>query len=119
MNKGSTFLGNDWWNPEGGSKFMKFNNLAGWANETGQEMLKGHFKGMQVDPRFKGPLVTDITDPYDLEKLLSFTLQPDSPLKNKGMNLKSVLNIVPPLRDFYGNSVPLGDGTEPGIFEMK
>jgi len=26
---------------------------------------------------------------------------------------------VPPLRDFYGNSVPLGDGAEPGIFEMK
>jgi hypothetical protein len=119
INKGSTFLGNDWWNPEGGSKFMKFNNLAEWANETGQEMLKGRFEGMQVDPQFKGSLVTDITDPYDLEKLLSFTLRPDSPLKNKGMNLKSVLNIVPPLRDFYGNSVPLGDGTEPGIFEMN
>jgi hypothetical protein len=64
-------------------------------------------------------MVTDITDPYQLEKLYGFTLQPDSPLKNKGFDLKSVLNIVPPLRDFYGNSVPLGDGAEPGIFEMK
>jgi len=119
INRGSKFLGNDWWNPGGESKFMSFNNLADWAREEGQEMLNGHFVGIQEEPKLKGPMVTDITDPYQLEKLYGFTLQPDSPLKNKGFDLKSVLNIVPPLRDFYGNSVPLGDGAEPGIFEMK
>jgi hypothetical protein len=119
INNGSRFLGNDWWNPGGDYRFMSFDNLSDWARATGQEMLNGHFVGIQVDPKFRGHLITDIADPYQLETLYCFILQPDSPLKNKGIDLKSVLNIIPPLRDFYGNSVPLGAGTEPGIFKMK
>jgi len=117
--KGSSFLGNDWWNTGGEIKFMKFASLAKWAKETGEEMLKGQFVGIQKDPRFKGPLVTDITDPYQLDKLYGYTLQPDSPLKNKGLDLKSIFGIDLPLNDFYGNSVPQGDATEPGIHEIK
>jgi Right handed beta helix region len=119
INNGSKFLGNDWWNTQGGTKFMDFNNLADWAKATGQEMLKGTLTGMQKDPEFKGPILTDITDPYQLEKLYCYTLLPGSPLKNKGLNLKSILNLMQPLRDFFGNTVPLGDAAEPGIYEMK
>jgi hypothetical protein len=119
IDKGSTFIGNDWWNTSGESKFMNFTNLAEWAKETGQEMMKNHYVGMQKDPKFKGPLLTDLTDPYQLEKLYCYTLQPDSPLKNKGLDLKSIFGLFEPLRDFYGNSVPLGDAAEPGIYEMQ
>ena len=119
ISNGSKFLGNDWWNIQGGNKFMDFNNLADWAKATGQEMLKGNMAGMQKDPEFKGPMLTDITDPYQLEKLYCYTLLPGSPLKNKGLNLKSILNLMQPLRDFFGNTVPLGDEAEPGICEMK
>ena len=116
---GSSFLGNDWWNTKGGKKFMKFGNLAEWAIETGQEMLEGKVVGMNIDPKFKGPLVTDITDPYQLNTLYGYTLQADSPLKNKGMDLKSMFGTEIPGKDFFGNPVPLGVATEPGIFEMK
>jgi DUF1680 family protein len=117
--KGSTFLGNDWWSTKGEIKFMKFSNLAEWAKETGQEMLKGHLIGMQLDPKFKGPMLTDITDPYQLGKLYGYILLPDSPLKNKGLDLKSVFGLEKPTKDFYGNSIPAGVAAEPGIYEMK
>ena len=117
--KGSTFLGNDWWNASGESRFMDFKNLDEWAKETGQELLNGNFAEMQEDPEFKGPMVVDITDPYQMVDLIGLTLKPDSPLKNKGLDLKSILNLMQPLRDFYGNLVPLGDAAEPGIYEMR
>jgi hypothetical protein len=98
---------------------MKFSNLAEWAKETGEEMLKGHLIGMQLDPKFKGPMLTDITDPYQLGKLYGYILLPDSPLKNKGLDLKSVFGLEKPTEDFYGNPVPAGVATEPGIYEMK
>jgi hypothetical protein len=119
INKGSTFMGNDWWNTKGDLKFMKFASLAEWANKTGQEMMKGKFVGMQEDPRLKGPLLTDITDPHQLENLYGYTLHPDSPVKNKGLDLKSTFGIVMPVKDFFGNPVPLGKCSEPGIYELK
>jgi hypothetical protein len=51
--------------------------------------------------------------------LYGYTLQPDSPLRNKGINLKTLFNIEDPPADFYGNPVPLGVITEPGIHEVK
>ena len=98
---------------------MEFNSLAEWTKATGQEMLEGKIAGMQVDPWLKGPFTTDITDPYQLNTLYGYTLQPDSPLRNKGLDLKSMLGMDLPTTDFYGNSVPLGVGTEPGIHEVK
>ena len=119
INSGSMFLGNVWWNTGGSNKFMNFNNLAEWAKKTGQETLNGHFIGIQEDPKFTGPLITDLTDPYQLNKLYGYTLQPDSPLKNKGLDLRSVPGVVNPVKDFFGNPVPMGAATEPGIYEMK
>lgn len=116
---GSSFLGNDWWNTEGELKFMKFASLAEWAKSTRQEMIQSHQVGMQLDPKFKGPLVTDITDPYQLNTLYGYTLQPESPLRNKGLDLKLMFGTEIPRNDFFGNPVPLGTATEPGIFEMK
>jgi hypothetical protein len=119
INSGSMFNGNVWWNAAGSSKFMNFNNLAEWAKKTGQEMLNGHFTGIQEDPKFAGPLVTNITDPYELNKLYGCTLQPDSPLKNKGLDLRSIAGLLCPVKDFFGNPVPMGAAAEPGIYEMK
>jgi hypothetical protein len=116
---GSIFMGNDWWNYDGAGKFMNYNNLRTWAQKTGQEMFKGQYTGIQEDPKFKGPLVTDITDPYQLEILTGYCLQYDSPLKNKGLDIRAILDKKPPDIDFFGNPVPSGERTEPGIFEIK
>ena len=116
---GSSFLGNDWWNKDGTSKFMTFNNLLTWAQNTGQEMIKGKLVGIQEDPKFKGSLPTDITDPYQLEKLYGYDLQPDSGLRNKGLDIKSMFHLKQPVRDFFGSPVPLGRSSEPGIYELN
>ena len=118
INSGSKFLGNDWWN-DNSKKILTYGNLSDWAKATGQEMMKGKLVGMQMDPKLEGPLLTDITDPYQLDKLSGYTLRPDSPLKNKGLDLTTFFNVIQPIRDFYGNPVPLGNGNEPGIYEMK
>lgn len=116
---GSTFLGNDWWNAGKGIKFPGFENVNEWANATGQEMLNGKMAGMQVDPLLKGPFTTDITDPWQLDKLEGYVLNMNSPLKNRGIDLKSVLGIDLPLTDFYGNEIPGGNANEPGICQIQ
>jgi len=116
---GSSYMANDWWNMNGELRFMNFPDLADWAVKTGQEMLKGSFVGMQIDPKFKGPFDTEISDPYQLGNLTGFMLRPDSPLKSRGLEHKVFGGISIPLKDFYGNTVPSGKGTEPGINEIK
>jgi hypothetical protein len=116
---GSIFLGNDWWNAGKDIKFSGFKNVNEWAKATGQEMLNGKMEDMQVDPLLKGPFTTDITDPWKLDKLEGYVLNLNSPLKNRGVDLKSVFGIDLPLTDFYGNDIPDGNANEPGIFQMK
>jgi hypothetical protein len=116
---GSIFLANDWWNYDGTSRFMTFNSLRTWAQKTGQEMIKGQYVGIQEDPEFKGPLVTEITDPYQLESLTGYYLQPYSPIKNKGLDIRAIFGKKTPALDFFGNPVPSGERTEPGIFELR
>jgi hypothetical protein len=116
---GSIFQGNDWWNDKGQTNILSYKNLEEWAKETGQETLQNKVVGIQKDPKFKGPMLTDITDPHQLEKLVGFNLLPESGLKNEGLDLEAVLHVKQPIRDFYGNPVPLGKGAEPGIYEMK
>jgi hypothetical protein len=82
-------------------------------------MIKSRLAGLQLDPKFKGPLLTDITDPYQLEKLSGYILHSDSPLKNKGLDLKTLFGIEQAARDFYGNPVPVGATSEPGIYKMR
>jgi Right handed beta helix region len=117
--EGSSFLGNDWWNTRGDRRFLGYPDLFRWAGKTGQEMKNGQFTGLQLDPEFTGPLITGITDPYSLDKLSGYKLRPGSPLRNKGLDLRSVFGINKPLHDFYGNPVTPGNTCEPGIYEMK
>jgi hypothetical protein len=119
INKGSKFMGNVWWSSGGSIKFMKYDSLIAWAKATGQETEKGQIIGIQKNPGLKGPFITDITDPYKLNTLSGYTLQTDSPVKDTGVDIKSVLGIELPGKDFYGNGVPQGAFTEPGINEIR
>jgi hypothetical protein len=118
-NTGSMFIGNDWWNPNGTRQFMQFSSLAEWALVSEQESISGSFVGHQEDPRFKGPILTTLTDTYQLEKFTGFVLSDESTLKDKGIDLNSIFGIKQPEKDFFGNTVPSGVGSEPGIYQMK
>jgi len=118
-NGGSSFTGNDWWNPSGILMFMNCADLEAWARKTGQEMLKAQFVGIQEDPKFLGPLVTDITDPWQLHKIIGFTLSENSPLRKKGLDIKSVFGEEQPAKDFFGNTVSQDSSVAPGICGIK
>jgi hypothetical protein len=119
INKGNKFLGNVWWSAGGIIKFMKYDSLIAWAKATGQETVNGKIVGIQADPLLNGPFITDITDPYQLKALSGFRLKPDSPVKDKGVDIKSLLGVDLPSEDFYGNHVSEGIALEPGINEIK
>jgi hypothetical protein len=118
-NTGSMFLGNVWWSEKGKLRFFGYNSLSDWIRTTGQEKLNGIIVGIQTDPKLYGPFLTEITDPYKLNSLEGFMLRPDSPVKNKGVDIKSAFGIMLPEHDFYGNAVPSGPAPEPGICELK
>ena len=71
------------------------------------------------DPGLKGPFITDITNPYNLNDLIGFQLRTDSRLKNRGLDFSYLPVNERPILDFYSNKVPLGDGIEPGICEIE
>jgi len=119
INKGSRFLGNVWWSAEGDIKFGRFNSLAEWAKATGQEMVKDKIIGIQADPGLIGPFITEIDNPYRLDELQGYTLKPDSPVRDMGLDIKSVLDINFHIRDFFGIPVPQGIASEPGIHELN
>lgn len=116
---GSRFLGNIWWGPDGNTSFGDYASLKSWAVATHQEIENGSLVGMQADPRLKGPFITEITDPYKLNELSGYKLNPDSPLVNRGIPVKPMYGTSLPEKDFFGNAVPHGEMPEPGIFELK
>jgi hypothetical protein len=118
-NRGSKFLGNVWWSSGKDIEFMEYNSLNAWTKATGQETLNSRVLGIQVDPMFSGPLLTDITDPNSLNELKGYILKPGSPLKDRGVEIKPAFGIYPAIIDFFGNPVPLGSAREPGIYEMN
>lgn len=97
---------------------MGYRSLSEWAEATGQEMLMGRMTGIQEDPQFNGPLFPAVTDPYGLVAMRRYFLRPESPLKDKGTDIRKFSSGELPGSDFFGNPVPRGKGTEPGIYEM-
>jgi len=118
-NKGSRFLGNVWWGPDGKTKFGEYPTLEKWSAATRQEMDKGYLVGIQADPRLKGPFTTEITDPYRLKELTGYLLNHDTPLLDRGLEVKAMYGTGLPEHDFFGNAVPQGRLPEPGINELK
>ena len=119
INSGSSFLGNVWWSTKGTLHLMEYSSLVEWAEAYGQEMMNGQIVGIEADPGLNDPLDVEITDPYQLNALNGYTLKSDSPLRNKGIDIKTIADREYPETDFFGNPVPLGKAPEAGIFEMR
>ncbi|GAB2545301.1 right-handed parallel beta-helix repeat-containing protein [Rufibacter soli] len=117
--EGSRFLGNTYWNLNGSAvTFQGYSSLKEWAEATGQEKLEGKLVGLFVDPQLTGPLTATLTDPYQLGTLAGFRLQPNSPLKDKGLDLQRLFKLTVPSLDFYGNPAFKGLAPEPGVHEL-
>ena len=115
---GEKFLGNIWRNSGSKISFRGFRSLNEWATKTNQERLNGEIVGRQIDPLIKGPFTTNLTDPYQLNSLIGLTLKPESPVKDKGLDLPALFKMKYPSHDFFGNPIPKGKGIDPGIHEQ-
>ena len=92
--------------------------MSSWAKATGQETENGIITGIQEDPVLAGPFTTGITDPYKLSSLRGMMLNSISPLKNRGVRVMQLYGYDIPSTDFFGNPVPEGTASEPGIHEL-
>jgi hypothetical protein len=89
------------------------------SGKNGVNKFPGNVWRSITDPVLNGPFVTDITDPYKLNKLEGLKLQSRSPLRDSGVNIISMFGFDPPIMDFFGNPVPQGTVPEPGIHELE
>ena len=113
---GDKFQGNVWWHvPAAKIRFRNHKDLETWAKQTGQEMIDGQLIGLQADPMLKGPMIPNITDPYELEQLFGYQLQESSPVIDRGLDIRKIHQIELPDHDFFGRRLVLEDIPEPGI----
>jgi len=117
-----TFKGNCYWTCGGNIKIAwnknVYTNLDEWRNKTNQEMLNGDPVGFEADPKLKKPGDGGtISDPARLAALLNYKLEPESPLIDKALNLKSLFKINPGSRDFNGTTLPQFSGYDVGACE--
>ncbi|MHC4531471.1 MAG: right-handed parallel beta-helix repeat-containing protein [Planctomycetota bacterium] len=117
-----TFKGNCYWTCGGDVKIAwnknTYTSLDQWRKETNQETLNGKPVGFEADPKLKKPgHGGTIGAPAKLVALSNYKLQSDSPLIDKALNLKSVFNIDPGLRDYCGTALPQSSGYDVGACE--
>jgi hypothetical protein len=119
---GWRFQGNCYWT-YGGPVEIEWNgnsytSLAEWRRATGQERVRFSDLGLEVDPKLTDPgNGGTVGDPTSLFTLSAYRLQSDSPLIDAGLDLRSLFNIDPGFRDFYGVSLPQFLGYDVGAHE--
>lgn len=111
------FYGNDWWSLKSKFKMNGNTDFEHWVMK-GREKLNGQIVGNNTKPELLNTSTPTLDDPRLLPSLYYFKLDPKSQLRNKGLNLKKIFHIEVGGKDFYGQSVPLGEACEPGIFEL-
>lgn len=88
-----------------------FTSLQDFQNSTLQEIFDGRRLGLTVNPQLKAPgKGGTLGYPLELAKLKqNYALQKNSPLVNKGLDLRMLLGLSIGDHDFFGNKI---DGVE-------
>ncbi|UHD14840.1 right-handed parallel beta-helix repeat-containing protein [Thiocapsa bogorovii] len=120
--KGLAIQGNNYWS--NGSPFKiywgptRYSSLSAFR-VTGQETLNGVSTGLAVDPGLVNPgLGGTIGNPNRLNKMLDYRLKTNSPLVNRGIDLKALLGLSTGTRDFYGTGLPQRGAYDIGAHEL-
>lgn len=120
---GFSFKGNNYYAEDGLFRITwgttTYTSFPSWRDGTGQETLSGVRIGTDINPLLMnaGGGGT-IRNPFRLNTLSAYQLQPSSPLINEGVDLFSLFGINPGSRDFYGNTIPQGRSFDVGAHEF-
>lgn len=117
-----TFAGNDYWSSGSGFAIRdngtNYTSLNSWRSGKGQEKLDGKSTGSNLDPLFEIPSPPDQNKGDTIAPLVAFRLLPNSPLIDKGLNLKTSFGIDAGPRDFFGGPALQGSAQEIGAHEL-
>ena len=121
---GIVFQGNAYWSTTGECLILyegeTYTSLDTWRKATGQEQLNGKPVGVWADPRIShGGENETIGFGKSRSGLLSFRLLSDSPLIDRGIDLKSRFEFNVGAQDFWGTLLPQGKGFDIGAHEFK
>lgn len=118
--KDEIFMGNLYWNLAGDPSFFGYSSLEVWAENSGNEMIENKFMGLYQDPLFNHAGSIEVTDPSLItpESIGGFTPQAESPLVDRGLSLKVLLNLETGERDLPGHSIPSKNSYDIGAIEF-
>ncbi|MEA3462166.1 MAG: right-handed parallel beta-helix repeat-containing protein, partial [Bacteroidota bacterium] len=118
--KDEFFLGNLYWNLSEGVEFFEYASLENWARASGNEMHEEQLIGLFRDPVLKeaGSLV--LTDPAKIDQasLTGYVPQPESPLVDRGLDLRQMFNLDVGEKDLAGTAIPLKNNYDIGAIEL-
>ena len=91
------------------------------ANATGQEKVNERIVGLFADPQITYWDANEPrpTDPTKLPQMKAFRLLENSPCIDKGIDLKTLFQIDPGKRDFFGHAIPSGSTFDIGACEYQ
>ena len=75
------FTGNDWWSLESGFNIDGIKSLQMWSAKTGKERKNKKLTGMNIDPKFKNPDISKLTDCNQMKTFTGFQFSNMSALK--------------------------------------
>ena len=115
------FQGNCYWNLSGDTVILGYDNLAAWANATGNEIIDGDMVGIYAEPGLQAPGALTLTDPGLItpENLAAYLPKPGSPLIDGGLDLKELFGPDKEWKDLLGTALPVGDAFDIGAIEYK
>ncbi len=114
------FQGNCYFNFSGDKSIAGFKDIQEWADQTSNEMVNARIAGIYSDPLLNNPAGFSPENSLKLnsELLAPFGLEKNSPLIDRGLDLKQIYNIDPGGSDISGNKLPQGSGFEIGALEF-
>jgi hypothetical protein len=104
----SNFIANNWYSLDNkGFNIGGIRNFEEWAKKNGKEQMDGKIVGLNIDPQFKNPGRTSLTDPKLLQSYDAYKLPENSVLRNKGFDFLEKYNIKDSPVDINGNKTSI------------
>ncbi len=114
------FIGNLYWSVgERGFRADEYKSFDEWVAATGQEKFNNRVVGVYADPLLRKDDNGLLTEPKLLPRLLEYQLLPGSPAIDSGLDLRTLFQIDPGKRDFYGTLIPVNGKHDMGAHEFS
>ena len=116
------FVANCYWCLSGKKGIAGFENLAKWAGITGNEKTGTLLQGIYIDPKLTDPSKKlMVTDPVkiDMNSLRGFYPEPDSPVIDRGIDIRESRHPSAVGKDIIGTDLPQGSDYDIGALEYR